>query len=223
MGERRAATKSEQDQTEMKLLAAGMRLFGERGFKATTTRMIAEEAGSNIGSIAYYFGNKKSLYLAIVRHIAQRMQERFDLASIERRDQASGDLTPAAAIDSLKVIVTRLVRTFVAGGEAEQWLRLVLREQTDPSEAYGLLYEGVFERVYELLSARIARLRGLDAKDPVVAIESHALIGQIVFFLVGKTPLLKRLGRLQGYDQATRERIESVVLSNLSVFGAPMD
>lgn len=219
MGERTVpALRGEQDQTETKLLMAGMRLFGERGFKGTTTRMIAEEAGSNIGSIAYYFGNKKNLYLAIVHHIAQRMQEKFNLAAIEQQGRPPGEMAPEEAIDSLKMIVTRLIRTFISGGEAGQWLLLVLREQADPSDAYDILYQGVFDRVYSILGARIGCLRGLSPEDPSVVIESHTVIGQIVFFLVGKNPLLKRLGQSSGYDEATLSLIEATILSNLSVF-----
>ena len=60
-----------EDETAQKLILAGMELFGQYGFKGTTTRMIAEAADSNIGSIAYYFDNKTGLYHAIARHIAR--------------------------------------------------------------------------------------------------------------------------------------------------------
>jgi AcrR family transcriptional regulator len=45
-----------------RLLAAGLRLFAERGFKATSVRDLAHEAGVNVAAISYHFGDKAALY-----------------------------------------------------------------------------------------------------------------------------------------------------------------
>ena len=47
------------------LLLTALRLFSEKGFAKTSTRTIAKEAGVNIASISYYFGDKAGLYRAI--------------------------------------------------------------------------------------------------------------------------------------------------------------
>lgn len=206
------------DETAESLLLVGMRLFGELGFKATTTRMIAEEANSNIGSIAYYFGNKRNLYRAILAHIAERMQEEFRLDEIERQDRHRTFASDEEAIDALRAIVRLLVRTFAAGGEASRWMLLVMREQADPSDAYDLLYDGVFDRVYNILGVRIAYLKKAAVDDIDVTIESHTLIGQIVFFLVGKNPILRRLGGIDGFDEQMLKRIELSVLSHIECY-----
>lgn len=206
------------DETAENLLLVGMRLFGELGFKATTTRMIAEEANSNIGSIAYYFGNKRNLYRAILAHIAERMQEQFRLDEIERQDRHRTFTSDEEAIDALRAIVRLLVRTFTAGGEASRWMLLVMREQADPSDAYDLLYDGVFDRVYNILGVRIAYLKRAAVDDIDVTIESHTLIGQIVFFLVGKNPILRRLGGVDGFDEQILKRIERSVLSHIECY-----
>ncbi len=95
-------------------------------------------------------------------------------------------------------------------GEAGQWLLLVMREQADPSDGYDLLYEGVFDRVYTALGVPIAYLTEKSLDDVEVVIECHTLIGQIVFFLVGKHPLLRRLGRAEGFDERLLERIDGI-------------
>lgn len=53
--------------TKDKLLLSALEMFALHGFNATTTRMIAEHAGCNIGSIKYYFEDKKGLYEAVYK------------------------------------------------------------------------------------------------------------------------------------------------------------
>ena len=65
------------DSTRFALIEAGLDLFGEFGFKGTTTRMLSDSASANISAIPYYFGSKKGLYLAVMEYIVERMQEHF--------------------------------------------------------------------------------------------------------------------------------------------------
>ena len=53
---------------------AGIRLFGAKGFEATSTREIASAANANIASIAYHFGGKEGLRLACAEMVGQRIQ-----------------------------------------------------------------------------------------------------------------------------------------------------
>lgn len=52
--------------TEEKIKAAAARLFTTRGFAATRTRDIAEEAGINLALLNYYFRSKENLYRIIM-------------------------------------------------------------------------------------------------------------------------------------------------------------
>lgn len=206
------------DETAGKLIAAGMKLFGEYGFKGTTTRMIAGEANSNIGSIAYYFGNKQKLYLAIIGHIAERMRSHFNLGAGEAGGERLAAATPDDAYRLLQSLVRDMVRTFVADGEAANWLMLVLREQENPTEAFDILYDRVFSVVYGRLSGLLAVLLCLAPEERRVAVEAHSLIGQVVFFLVGRSSLLRRLGEEGGYSEETVAAVEDAILSHLALY-----
>lgn len=206
------------DETAGKLIAAGMKLFGEYGFKGTTTRMIAGEANSNIGSIAYYFGNKQKLYLAIIDHIAERMRTHFNLGAREPDGEHLADATPDDAYRLLQSLIRNMVRTFVADGEAANWLMLVLREQENPTEAFDILYDRVFSVVYGRLSGLLAVLLRLAPEERRVAVEAHSLIGQVVFFLVGRSSLLRRLGEEGGYSEETVAAVEDAILSHLAFY-----
>jgi len=52
--------------TRTKILDAAMGLFSENGFKATTTREIAERAKVNEVTVFRYFGSKKKLFFQII-------------------------------------------------------------------------------------------------------------------------------------------------------------
>ena len=66
--------------TRNALLAAGQRLFGERGFDATTVAEIAEAADVAIGSFYNYFDTKDELLAALLQETLaehlRRMQAR---------------------------------------------------------------------------------------------------------------------------------------------------
>ena len=66
MGRKLGDRKQNRPAREHALIAAATKLFGSRGFEATTTREIAAEAGCAEGLIHRYFGGKSGLLLAIV-------------------------------------------------------------------------------------------------------------------------------------------------------------
>src|SRR5579859_5707706 len=48
--------------TEEKIMEAARKLFTQRGYAATRTRDIAEEAGINLALLNYYFRSKEKLF-----------------------------------------------------------------------------------------------------------------------------------------------------------------
>ena len=57
--------------TEEKIIQAARTIFTQKGFSATRTRDIAEEAGINLALLNYYFRSKKNLFRIII-------EEKFD-------------------------------------------------------------------------------------------------------------------------------------------------
>jgi AcrR family transcriptional regulator len=53
---------------QVHILEAAERLFANRGFVGSSVRDIAQEAGVNVAMIAYYFGSKEKMLLAIFSH-----------------------------------------------------------------------------------------------------------------------------------------------------------
>lgn len=60
-----------------RLLCEAVRLFGERGFDAVTTREICAAAGVNPGAIHYHFGDKEGLYAEVLRLPVRELQQQL--------------------------------------------------------------------------------------------------------------------------------------------------
>lgn len=53
--------------TEEKIIRAADKLFTQKGYAATRTRDIAEEAGTNLALLNYYFGSKENLFKKVAQ------------------------------------------------------------------------------------------------------------------------------------------------------------
>jgi len=73
----RRVTKAEQDRTtEDKIKSAARKVFMQKGFAATRTRDIAEEAGINLALLNYYFRSKEKLFKEVMM---EKMQQFFGI------------------------------------------------------------------------------------------------------------------------------------------------
>ncbi|MDR2438639.1 MAG: TetR family transcriptional regulator [Planctomycetaceae bacterium] len=124
------------------LLNAACQLFAEYGFSKVTTRMIAQKANVNLGSIHYYFGSKEELYFETFR-IA--IDADFPL-TIEKLLAVDPNLltTPegkAYAIQRLTYDYYNRHYNFL-----EKWKRqLIFREMFSPSPVYPKLVDKVLK------------------------------------------------------------------------------
>lgn len=192
--------------TRQRLIEAGIELFGEQGFKGTTTRQLAEAANANIGSIAYHFGNKHGLYLAAARYIAAALSQRLGLGA-EPEAAPGDDRLPRRALQAL---FQRMVRVFTEDPDCRRWMLMVMREQAKPGEAFDILYDDAFGHIQRRVSALIALTTGLPQDSRRVILETHTLVGQVLFLLVGREVLLRRLG-LAHFDAQALADIDAVI------------
>ena len=70
-------------ETHKLVLASACRLFGERGYAATSLDDIAVDCGVTTRPIYHYFGNKKALFAAVNEAIARSKElERDRMATV---------------------------------------------------------------------------------------------------------------------------------------------
>jgi AcrR family transcriptional regulator len=75
-----------QDNRRARLLDAAAKLFGERGYHATSMRDIAKAVGMLSGSIYYHFESKDEMLLAVYEESQRRVAEEVDGAVARETD-----------------------------------------------------------------------------------------------------------------------------------------
>src|SRR3712207_5450451 len=72
----RARSKAERsEETRAALVAAGRRLFAERGYAAVGTEEIVREAGVTRGALYHHFGGKKDLLEAVYQQVEEGLAQ----------------------------------------------------------------------------------------------------------------------------------------------------
>ncbi|MFV0383284.1 CerR family C-terminal domain-containing protein [Paracoccus sp. (in: a-proteobacteria)] len=176
------------DDTPRQLIAAALHLFGHQGYAATTTRAIAARAGANIGLIAYHFGGKPQLRLACADEVVRRMSlvtAALEVVSVDTPDQAM------ALMDQ---IVGTVIDFMVADPASEDIAAFVLRELTEQGEVFDRLYHQVFESRHSALCRLWAMATGQDAESDEVKLSVFSMIGQVMYFRIGRPLIRYRMG-----------------------------
>jgi AcrR family transcriptional regulator len=182
------------DVARSRLLEAGLGIFSEKGLKGATVREIARAAGQNVAAIAYYFGSKEQLYRAIVEGIAREIRRR--MADVVEQIDALRQQTrpkPAEAIRLLKQALRGIYLRLTSRTDTLPIGRLIVREQTQPSAEFEILYREVFRELHERLSFLVGTVLHEDPAHERVIIRTHALIGQLWFFAIARETILRRL------------------------------
>ncbi|WEX09376.1 CerR family C-terminal domain-containing protein [Chelativorans sp. AA-79] len=190
----RPARLSGAERTREALIRAGLKLFGEQGFEATSTRSVAAEANANIGSIAYHFGGKEGLQTACAEYIVETLS---DVAERTLGDFA-GQQEVSASPEEARAMLCQVVRTMagfvVAAPEAGEFVQFLLRELTHPTGVLDIVYAGVFEPTHERLCKLWEAATGESADSEETKIAVFTIIGQVIYFRVAREAVLRRMG-----------------------------
>lgn len=205
---RREASPAEM--TRATLVRAALKLFGRHGFDGTSTREIAAEAKANIGSIAYHFGGKEGLRAAAADHIVDTIQTIASQAIGNPRTPNN----PEAARAQLLAALERMVAFVVARPEAGEIVQFVLRELSHPTAALDRIYDGVFEPTHRRLCLIWEQATGEAAESETTRLTVFTLIGQVIYFRVGREAVMRRMGWREIGDTEAAKMV-AVVADNL--------
>jgi len=194
------------EETRAALIAAALKLYGDNGFEATSTREIAASAEVNAAMIAYHFGGKEGLRAACADFVAERLRGIFgDAPEAE---------TPQAARAALSALLRAFIRRVVADEAARPLARFLLREISDPSAAFARIYETAFAPLHRRACRLWARASGGDPESADTRLAVFAIIGQALYFRIARVAVLKRMDWPEiGPTEAAQ--IEAVILGNL--------
>jgi TetR/AcrR family transcriptional regulator, regulator of cefoperazone and chloramphenicol sensitivity len=180
------------ESTRNSLLQAGLRLFGDKGYDATSTRELAAAANANLGSIAYHFGGKKGLYLACGDFIIERLQPLIG-AGLPALDDPR-HMPPAAARQIVLMLVQRFASFLLADKDANLIAPFMLRELAHPGDVFEKVYATVMEPAHKRLCLVWEAATSEIAENPHTILTLFSMIGQVMYFRVAAVAVKKRLG-----------------------------
>ena len=219
MGMRPTSMSSRGDQTRESLIDAAVEVFGRDGFRAASTRSIADLAGVNQALIGYHFGGKPGLYLAVFDRITRRVAQYLGPVAQVIEEQfeeirASDDRQAARCVGFIHQLTDALVATFSAP-ESSAWARLILREQHNPSEAFDRLYGGMIGRMLSLITRLIAQICATDPNAIETRLMTQTVIGQALVFRSARATVLRQLD-WQDIGAAEIITIQAVIRRNVT-------
>ena len=179
-------------QARLSLVRAAVEVFGESGLEAATTREIAQRARQNIAAIAYYFGGKEGLYLAVAEHIVEVI-----LAHVGPvMDEVEAFLAqPRRAPQRSLAYIQRLLALSIGTNQTMIPVTgIIVREQTHPTKAFSILYDGCLERLQRLGAALIRAYIGNGASEKECIVRFHAMLGEALAFRFARETILRRAG-----------------------------
>jgi len=134
--------------TQRALIRAARRRFATEGYRATTVRQIAADAGVNVALISRYFSSKEGLFEACMARTSDEL-----------------DTRSSARPTGLDHVIERLLAHVVSGPDADNPLQLLLLLRSSGDESADLIRRKTLER----FTRGLAGAAGWKADDPGTA------------------------------------------------------
>lgn len=192
------------------LLEAACEIFGKNGPDSATTRQIAQAAKQNIAAIAYYFGSKEGLYLAVAQYIADLIRLDFE-PTVAQLDDFLEKLNPTEHLPLLqKLIIDSFLQyaRLVLDKSNVHISRIMAREQLVPTEAYSLIHQQALSPLLTRVNRLLALYIGLDPTLPKTMLHTHAILGEVLSFRLVRETILRQTG----WDRIGKQEYE--IISN---------
>lgn len=174
--------------TELKIKNAARAVFYRKGFAATKTRDIAEEAGINLALLNYYFRSKEKLFNIIM---VETLQAFFQSIALVVNDSHTTLET------KIETIVDRYIELLIHEPEIPVFIMSELR--TEPEQLLGQLkvkemIRGAF--IFKQLAEKREQLK-LPPMNPLYFISN--LLGLVLFPFIA-SPIIKHVGDMSQED-----------------------
>ena len=198
-------------ETRQALIRAGLDLFGRQGFDGTSTRDLAGHAGTNPASIAYHFGNKHGLRRAWGAWIDG------EIGGVAGAARPRGGAAPDRDVARQVLLnIPDVMAGFILSRRREDdFIPFLLREITEPGEVFHQIYTDLFAPMHARFCHVWASATGGDAGAPRTRLEVFALIGQLLYFRIGREAVLRRM-EWNAYGKDEIAAISDVCKANLA-------
>jgi AcrR family transcriptional regulator len=179
--------------TDSRLLDVAIDHFARFGLAGASTRAIAKDAETPMSSITYHFGGKDGLYLAAAERVAERMGELLAPAIAAAMHACRLGCSRADAREAMRSVFNHLVLVLV-GAETQSMARFIAREQAEPTEAFGRIYDRMMAPMLGHVAFLLKVIAGRGLGEQEARVRSMALFGQVLVFQVARETTLRGAG-----------------------------
>ncbi|MBU1168015.1 MAG: CerR family C-terminal domain-containing protein [Proteobacteria bacterium] len=174
--------------TRERILEYAGDMFGKKGFKSTTIRMIAQEAGVNVAAVNYHFRDKEGLYAEVIEDIFSKGFARFP--SLDPKSDPA-----MSAEDRLKLFIRGTIYRILS---PEGWGglngkgRLIAREMMEPTSAFTQVIETYIRPHKDRLVAILWEIVGKGARQEDILLSVVSILGQCIYYVYA-TSIIERV------------------------------
>lgn len=166
------------------IIEAAGKLFAEEGYSRATVREICRQAGANVAAINYHFGDKKGLYLAVLKH--------YQDTSFQTYPPDLGINKLQSPEEKLRAFIRSFLLRMMDEGKPAWFGKLLAREFAQPTWAFDILIDDTIRPSFQILMAIVADILGKGAKERKVLLCSMSIVGQCLYFRHSH-PVISRL------------------------------
>jgi AcrR family transcriptional regulator len=200
------------EETRARIVAAGLKVFGEEGYGPASTRQIAREAGVTPPALQYYFDSKEGLHRACAEFMLETGASGI-FAAMQGAEAALATGGREAAVEALCQLLERLVDASLAANDTGALAAFSARLQAEEGTPASALID---RRIVAPLQEICARLVGTALGEPLddaVRLRSLLVLGQVSAFHRGGGRSLKGLG-WPDFDGSRRDAVKSAIRSH---------
>ena len=160
--------------TRAAIIEAAGRIFAEQGYRQATVRDICSHAGANVAAINYHFGDKRELYLAVLKHYQEIAFQTYppDLGMQETQKPE----------EKLRAFIRSFLMRIMDDDRPAWFGKLLAWVFTNQKSAYEILVEENIRPSFQLLTGIIAAILDKSPKDRVVRLCAMSIVGQCLYF-----------------------------------------
>lgn len=158
--------------TRQKLIEAGIRLFSENGYEATSTRQVQKAAGVQRNLITYHFGSKEAFWKACAAELFSKIVGAINPAMTQARDIEPGE--------RIRFLIRQFVRASAAHPEIT---RIMFDEGRSDSWRLGWIIDNHVRGFYQTV-AELHAQGSRESTIPPVSVTQfyYALVGSAAVF-----------------------------------------
>jgi len=195
--------------TRNRLLVAAAEVFAEQGFRHARISDICQRAQANIAAVNYHFGDKESLYLAVVHKLDE--ESKADAAYMQI-DQA------AAPAEKLHTFIREFLGILLKSGPSTWLGKLMAREMIEPTAALDYMIEKVIPPVDGAVRGIVGEILSLEPEHPTVRLCVSSILSQCMIYFDTKEIALRMNPELLNADGSYAPAVISILAEHVTQF-----